>query len=369
MMNTQKCIGCKACVEACPMNCIEIKINNAFIEKPVISSSNCIHCNKCTRVCQFENMIELHDMKHLYVVAAKEKNCNIRSTSSGIASVISQKFIEEGGVVAGVCWTKEKGAVYQIAENVEELEGFRGSKYVYPDATNLYKKVENLIKHKKVLFIGIPCIVAAMKCYLGKEYPNICYIDLICHGAPQPSFLVDHLAEQGFDEYPDTLTFRKGEKYILTAESQHTQYSREHYRDVYIYGFLQGLIQKEYCFECKYSYEKRAGDITIGDAWNQKLLNTDRTSLVAVNTQRGEILFSAAKTEMIYAECDLDEYREKGQQLKGPTRKHQRRSAFEKALFSNGFEKAAIKAVGREMEILQLKKTLSKAKQFFRRGR
>lgn len=369
MMEIQKCIGCKACVEACPANCIEVKISSTGRDEAVISTQKCIHCDRCTKVCQFNNLIDLHDTFELYVVAATAESRNIRSTSSGIATLISRRFIEEGGAVVGVRWTKEKGAVYHIAESVEDIEEFRGSKYVYPDTTNLYKKVESILKHKKVLFIGIPCIVAAMKCYLGKEYSNIFYIDLICHGAPQPSFLMDHLVEQGFDEYPDTVTFREGEKYVLTAESKQIRYSREHYRDVYTYGFLQGLIQKEYCFECKYSYEKRVGDITIGDAWNQKLLNTDRTSLVALNTDKGARLFALARSEMICAECDLGEYREEGQQLKGPTRKHENRSVFEKELVNNCFEKAALKAIGREMRILQGKKHLSKWKQFIRRNR
>lgn len=367
-MEIQKCIGCKACVEVCPVNCIEIKIDRLGIDKPVINPQKCIHCHRCTKVCQFNNLVDLHGTFELHVVASTTEWRNTSSTSSGIATVISRKFIEEGGVVAGVQWTKEKGAVYHIAESVEDIETFRGSKYVYPDATNLYKAVEGILKHKKVLFIGIPCIVAAMKCYLGKEHSNIFYIDLICHGAPQPSFLMDHLTEQGFDGYPDTISFRDGEKYVLTANSRQVRYSREHYRDIYTYGFLHGLIQKEYCFECKYSYGKRVGDITIGDAWNQEILNADRTSLVAINTDRGARLFAFARAEMICEECDLGKYKKNGQQLKGPTRKHERRSVFEKELMTNGFEKAANKAIGSEMRILQIKKCLSKWKQFVRRN-
>lgn len=366
MIEKKKCMGCMACVEACPIKCISVKKNEYGFEERIIDSTKCIQCGRCDQVCQLETPIKLFDIEKMYVVAAKEKKHLTRSTSSGIATEISQHFIQSGGAVAGVGWSVEKGAYYYIAETEKELEDFRGSKYVYPDVTGLYASINEIIKTKRILLIGLPCIVAATKKYLNNNIDNLFCIDLICHGAPQASFLKEHLQSKGFDCLPDQISFRKGEQYIVSADCDKKHYHAEHYKDLYLYGFLNGLIQTEYCFQCKYSYDKRPGDLTLGDAWKQKVLNRRRTSLVAVNTSKGKELYQLVKNGMDCVSVDLDDYKREGGQLKGPTKKHKKREIFEQNLGSKGFEKAAIKAVKAEMKFLQIRKFASKIKRSVR---
>lgn len=362
MIEKKNCMGCMACVEACPIKCISVKKNDYGFEERIIDSTKCIQCGRCDQVCQLETPIKLFDIEKMYVVATKEKNHLTRSTSSGIATEISQRFIQSGGVVAGVGWSMEKGAHYYIAETEKELEDFRGSKYVYPDVTGLYASINEVIKTKRILLIGLPCIVAATKKYLNNDMDNLFCIDLICHGAPQASFLKEHLQSKGFNCLPDQISFRKGEQYIVSAECDKKHYHAEHYKDLYLYGFLNGLIQTEYCFQCKYSYDKRPGDLTLGDAWKQKIMNQERTSLVAVNSVKGNQLYNLIKEEMYCVEWSLEEFGKSGNQLKGPTKRHDRQGVFKKKLKRDGFEVAARKALKREMCVLQLRKKLSKAK-------
>lgn len=49
-INKDKCIGCGACVEACPMGCIAIGEDG----KAEINPDICISCGSCAAVCPVE---------------------------------------------------------------------------------------------------------------------------------------------------------------------------------------------------------------------------------------------------------------------------------------------------------------------------
>ena len=65
----------------------------------------------------------------------------------------------------------------------------------------IYKKIKQLLQSgKKILFIGLPCQVAAVKRFVGKRYEEKLYtIDLICHGSPSPMLLERFLNEKGYN--------------------------------------------------------------------------------------------------------------------------------------------------------------------------
>ena len=59
-----------------------------------------------------------------------------------------------------------KGIVANLSDAfcIEELNDFAGSKYVKSNPIGIYAKVIEKLKHsEKVLFIGLPCQVAAVK--------------------------------------------------------------------------------------------------------------------------------------------------------------------------------------------------------------
>lgn len=43
---TDKCVGCKACKNVCPQNCIDFTTIPAEIHQ-----KNCLHCGNCMEVC------------------------------------------------------------------------------------------------------------------------------------------------------------------------------------------------------------------------------------------------------------------------------------------------------------------------------
>lgn len=47
-INKDKCIGCGACVKACPMNVLEVKEDHkAHVERP----KDCVECRACEAAC------------------------------------------------------------------------------------------------------------------------------------------------------------------------------------------------------------------------------------------------------------------------------------------------------------------------------
>lgn len=45
------CTGCEACASVCPVQCIEMKVNEDGFYYPFINHDKCIECKKCIRTC------------------------------------------------------------------------------------------------------------------------------------------------------------------------------------------------------------------------------------------------------------------------------------------------------------------------------
>lgn len=363
MITPKDCMGCSACIEVCPKKCISLGKDNYGAEKVIVDENECIKCGQCSSVCQLEEPISLSEASKIYV-AMRADNSNLENTTSaGIATLISRQFIMQGGCVIGVRWDGQSGkAMYDVAETLDAISAFQGSKYVYPVTAGIYKKAKELCKTKRVLFIGLPCHIAAIKKVLGNDNENLFTVDLLCHGAPEKSYLEEHLKSLGINGEIKAISFRKGNQYRLLATTNEKQIESERHKDTYIYGFLNGLIQKEYCYSCRYAYVGRAGDLTLGDAWGQTILKTDRTELVAINNVKGKYLYDMVLGELVSGEYDFMDFKTNNQQMKKPTQRHSKRNVFLSNLKSKGFEKASKAALGSEMTALRFRKALSKIK-------
>ena len=47
----KQCCGCSACVNACPLNCIEMVRDEEGFLYPHVKSNVCINCGNCEKVC------------------------------------------------------------------------------------------------------------------------------------------------------------------------------------------------------------------------------------------------------------------------------------------------------------------------------
>lgn len=346
-MNTvcevDKCTGCKACIDSCPKHCITFYEGFGALNAE-IDSSKCIHCNKCTNVCQQVKPVELIK-PYKWVQGWAVDEIREKSSSGGYASAIMQAFIKSGGVVASCKYNKED-FIFSIADSQNDLLGFCGSKYVKSNPEGIYTKIEQeLTKGKKVLFIGLPCQVAAVKKYIKDSLQNELYtIDLICHGSPSlkifkyclEDYCVDISKVEGF-------TFRGKDGYKLGYGLK--QLAPGDVKDRYTLAFTEGLCHTENCYSCRYAQLSRAGDLTLGDSWGTELTEeiSKGISLALVQTSKGEELLNS--TNLVIKPVDLERALIPNTQLREPAKKPIERDTFLKEINKGKSFKSAMRKI------------------------
>ena len=121
----------------------------------------------------------------VYAVKHKDEAIRAASRSGGIFTALSDWALLNGGVVYGCVLTDDFNAVHIRADNAEERNRMRGSKYIQSKLGDTFKNVKmDLDRGKDVLFSGTSCQVAGLKRYLGREYVNLFCVDIVCHGVP-----------------------------------------------------------------------------------------------------------------------------------------------------------------------------------------
>ena len=108
----------------------------------------------------------------------------LQSASGGVAAALAEQTIKEGGYVAGVVWSDDfRRAHYALFHSLDDLPKLRGSKYIEAECGSIYSDVKRLIDDgQSVLFIGLPCTVAAVKQFVGSDDGGLLTCELICHG-------------------------------------------------------------------------------------------------------------------------------------------------------------------------------------------
>ena len=190
-----KCTGCMECIDVCPKKAIKV-IDSWMEYNAVIDSEKCIQCNACHSACQ--NNTEQVLTKPIYWKQgwAKDDCVRMRSSSGGVATAVERAFIKNGGIVCSCTFSFGKFE-FDFAETEDEVCKFTGSKYVKSNPEGVYKKIlEKLKLGRKVLFIGLPCQVSAVRHYT-KNHQNLYTADLICHGTPSPQILDSFLFDYG----------------------------------------------------------------------------------------------------------------------------------------------------------------------------
>lgn len=251
----------------------------------------------------------------VYAAWAKDDRVRLGSTSGGVFYELGKWFIRQGGVVAGCRYTSDwRGAEHVLAEDMENLEQVMGSKYFQSDTSGIYSQVKKAADERRpVLFAGTPCQVNAMRTYLGKEYPNVCFMDFICRSINSPKAFkayIDELEEtyrsrvvrvrlkdktRGWQSLASHVWFENGQ------ESLHDRND-----DFWIRGFIfHDLYTRESCYHCRYRCLPRvAADISTGDFWGISGQEEEDMrkgiSVLLLNTEKGKKLFSEVSDRFVY---------------------------------------------------------------------
>lgn len=316
----EECTGCLSCYNSCNINAIDIYTNEQGFKYPRINITKCIDCGKCTKSCPIINTPRQKETK-LKTFGAWNKDYTIRkdSSSGGIFTIIATKILQDNGYVVGAAFDSNFYVHHIIIDNINSLYRLRGSKYLQSNIGTTYKQIFKLLKsNKKILFTGTPCQIAGLKSYLrNKEYPNLYTIDLVCHGTPSPLIFQDYKRwlEKKYNSTIKDFQFRDKKwswiRYNTKATfTNNTTYWGTWEEDIFMRGFLRDLYLRESCYNCHYTNLQRQGDITIADFWGyvpakSEIDNKDSgISLVIVNSEKGNELFTACNKNMIWYNKD-----------------------------------------------------------------
>lgn len=379
------CSACKSCVNKCPRQCITMVADSLDVPYPIIDKERCIDCGLCKQACPYNNNLDFHEAKKVMAAWSIDPITRKRSASGGVASELYKYAIDNGWYTCGVTINRHKASFIEL-KTIEDIQIVCNSKYVYSDTLDIYPRIQEvLITGRKVIFIGLPCQVAGLYCFLGKAFPNLLTVDLVCHGIVPEEYLkqhIDHLeksskrkARQVYFRHPELQT----NSYTFTLEDHNgIFYKRQVYEDdVYQLGYHKALIYRNNCYHCQYAQQKRIGDLTLCDfpGIGQVVpVNYDHMNIscILVNTDLGETTLNKLSDRLYMEERPRKESFYYEPQLHHPYKEHSERYNFvTKYKHTHDFEYAASNALKRELDIFKtrhpilVKRIGRKAKHYF----
>ncbi len=303
------CSGCSACLNICPTGAITMKTNSEGYLFPEIDKSKCINCGLCYKKCPSINFDKYEtDKPIVYAMMASDE---IRKTSSsgGMFSCLAEYMFDKKGVVCGVANNSPFKLEFSFAENMEELEKIKGSKYFQAEVGNTFQTIQNYLDSGRyVLFCACPCQVAGLKNFLGKSYSNLILADVVCHGVPSSEMVEKYASTLTDIKEVECLKFRDKEIYKWSSNIKLTKKSgevinKEFKESTFYQSFSNNLCMRESCYNCKFAKVPRVGDFTLADYWHISEFNKDindwyGTSCVLVNNKKAEQIYKEIEPKM-----------------------------------------------------------------------
>ena len=317
--NKSKCSGCYACYNICPQKAITMVEDQYGFKYPIINKKLCINCDLCKKVCYPKNKTEKEKTIKAYACFSKDETTREKSSSGGLFSVIAEYILDNNGIVYGAAFSDEWKVKHIRIDNKEQLDKLRTSKYVQSQINDCYKLVKkDLESGKKVLFTGTPCQVNGLLKYINNViYDNLFTQDIICHGVPSPKVwekYVEYRKIKDRDEIKNINFRRKNngwKQYGINIDYKEKGYFECHNKDLYMQAFLRNASLRDSCYQCASKTKYRNSDITLADFWGienvaPEMDDNKGTSLVLLNSEKGQNLFNEVKDKIIYKETDFE---------------------------------------------------------------
>lgn len=318
------CCGCNACGDICPTKAISFPIDNEGFWYPNVDYEKCINCGLCDKVCPMLHIDSLHTQgqRTPNVYGGFHKNIAIRfdSTSGGAFSALANAMYKQGGYVSGAVFNEDWTVSNFISNNRKDLTRLRSSKYVESNAEGLYQAIQRLLKDgEKVLACGSPCQMAALRTYLGKDYDNLIIIDFLCRATNSPKAYRRYL-EYLEDIYRAKIIYIKAKnkdkgwrslaRKVVFDNGQ--VYYGEGHEDPYRRGYHLNYFERPCCYDCKFKGLPRIADISLGDFWGIESIDKSLdgnlgTSMILINTDKGQKFFNRVASKMELKEFDAKE--------------------------------------------------------------
>lgn len=358
--NKVDCCGCNACGDICPTNAITFKNDIEGFWYPEVNTDKCINCHLCEKTCPMlhkADSVIRFDVPKVYAAYSKDEEIRIDSTSGGIFSVLGQNQYNKGSYVGGAVYNEDHTVSQIINNEPSSLGKLRSSKYLQSNATNVYKKIKKLLsEQKRVLFCGTPCQIQALYRFLGnRDYDNLVTIDFICRGVNSPKVFLSYMKilETQFGAKANRIKFKAKEwgwhRFSMRVNFENgKEYCKDRYHDLFFIGYLQsGNFARPSCYDCPFKGFPQKSDITLADFWGieniDPTMDQDKgTSLVMVNSKKGEQLFNEIKNDIVWKQFTLEQARLCNPAMDSSlTPSNDNRNEFFNALDKDTFDKVA----------------------------
>jgi coenzyme F420-reducing hydrogenase beta subunit len=279
IINKTDCCGCTACASICPKDAIVMEPDFEGFLYPKVLADKCVDCGLCEKACPVMHKPEKKDQfLSSVVLRIKREDVLQGSTSGGFTTPLVEWVLEQGGAVCAATYDKDFRVVHAIIDTMdpEQIARTRGSKYVQSRMGDCFLQIKDLLKSDRlVCFVGTTCQVAGLKAFLGKDYPNLICVDLVCHGTPSPKLWEKYLTYQkekvgsditqiafrnktyGYHSGTMKICFSNGKTYYGSARV-----------DPMLKSFFREIASRPICYQCPFKTLERCSDFTIYDCWH-----------------------------------------------------------------------------------------------------
>lgn len=311
----QDCTLCGACRSACPVDAIQMTAPYLDFFYPKIDPALCLHCGRCRQACPVLHppaRAEGSDLLLSFAAKSTDDAVRMRSSSGGVFYALADRMLRDGGAVCGAVFDESFHVNHLLSRRREDLLRMMGSKYAQSEMGTCYREVKReLTAGRPVLFSGCPCQIAGLRSYLGKAYPELLLVELICHGAPSDSMLQTYIKyqEKRHGASLTRLEFRSKVKgwHRSTVRMEFANgktYSEAMTLDTYMQGYFRCITLKEACFSCKFRGFSSGSDVTIGDFWGAEaalpaLDDNKGLSVVIAHSQKAAAFLASLPLKLV----------------------------------------------------------------------
>lgn len=320
IQNKRQCCGCTACIQSCPVRCIQMITDPEGFRYPHADESLCLSCGACERVCPILTPPQRQTTPpDAWGAAAGCEDLRLKSSSGGVFGVLALHILEKGGVVYGAAFDDRYRLRHIAIEAPDQLHMLMGSKYLQSDIGECFPQIKaNLQANKTVLFSGTACQAAGLRKFLGRDDPNLIILDVLCHGVPSPEVWNTYLSyrEAQAESAAETVSFRSKRNgwrnfSLELVFANGKTYCESMRTDLYMQLFLENIILRPSCHACRFKDLNRPSDLTIGDFWGvenvlPELSDDKGISLVLAHTPKGRALLEAVGAQLHLVPTDAE---------------------------------------------------------------
>ena len=374
LVDKENCCGCESCANVCPQKAITMEYDNEGFLYPNIREDLCVDCGACDKVCPSINVKdEYGDYIKAFAGYSKKEDIIDNCASGGFATTISKIILRENGVVFGVRYAQDLiHTEYVCVSNEKDLSLLMSSKYVQSRKNNIFAEVKMQLKDKKVLFVGCPCDVAALKLFLKKEYENLYTCELICMGITSYKVAEDYklyTEKKNKSALVDINVRSKKNGWFVPHLEEQFENGKTKLSTFFgsYYGYAFQVFNRPSCFHCKYRDKSGVGDFRVGDFWgiqkSDDFWNPKGVSCILLRTKHGEELLQKCRdVKFELFETTYEKASNNNNKVNKPEKLYKLRQEFAEIYKNEGLVAACRKT---ETFSVKLKRLLPKRLRYF----